>query len=229
MKKNKLFTLRKIVAIAAIATVTGMFFTFTGCKTKYTLEKVDFNEPGLSASYVFPEYKEYPEFTRYIDKQMSADYESYKKSAERSWKFSQKTTLTYRTEFEDRSNSRFVNAYFRKYLYSGPDKASEYIITFCYDKKFKKIANVTELSGMTLKEISDYCRKDIKANLKYNDAKSKDFVDYFIDEGTVPELKRFQNITADKKKLTIHFSANATAPEVYGVITVKIPLAPLAH
>ena len=199
---------------------------FTSCKNK---EKINVSSesdslPYLTYSIQIPEYTEYPDFSKAVKESLEKDFSKYKDFAKAEWDYGSTDILTYRTLFEDYSNKDYLNVFIKKYIFCGPSMEDEYYITFCWDKKQKKLVSIEEVTGMTSTKLMDYCRQYVKTHLEDVDKKARAYVDDCVDSALDENLKKYSNFVAAKKSVTIHFAPGDSAPKGYGPQVVEIKL-----
>lgn len=199
---------------------------FTSCKNK---ERINISSevnalPYLTYSIQIPDYTEYPEFSKTIRESLEKDFDKYKSFAKAEWEYDDSDIFTYRTIFEDYSNKDYLNVFIRKYIFCGPSMEDEFYITFCWDKKQKKIVSIEEVTGLTSTKLMDYCRQYVRTHLKDVEPRARDFVDSCVDQALNEDIKKYSNFVAKKKSVTIHFAPDGSAPKGYGPQTVEIKL-----
>ena len=201
-------------------------YLFTSCKNK---EKINISSeaealPYLTYSIQIPEYTEYPVLSKTIRESLEKDFNNYKKFSKAEWEYDDSDVFTYRTIFEDYSNKDYLNVFIKKYIFCGPSMEDEYYITFCWDKKQKKLVSIEEVTGMTSTELMDLCRQYVKTHLEDVEKKARAYVDDCIDSALDENLKKYSNFVATKNSITIHFAPGDSAPKGYGPQTVEIKL-----
>lgn len=197
---------------------------FCGCKTKYSVEKIKESEPGIQASLQIPVYEKYVGFSDYVKEELLKDYRKYKEYAIAEWDVFHQDTLTYRTEFKDMSNSKYINAFVSKYIPTGPTLEDEYILTFCYDKKNKQLVDINQITGMTIEELSSYCKKYLKRTVKETNEKYKEYLNEDIERNLILSKERYSCFSVQKDKVLVYFPSGEVVSKYYGVLCVEIPI-----
>ena len=197
---------------------------FAGCagKEKINISQQEEEIPGLKYSLQIPEYPDYPEFSKAINDALVKDFEKYKRFAVGEWESGAEDTLTYRTIAQDFSNKDYVNVFITKYIFRGINSEDEYYITFCWDKKQKKLVGIEDVTGMTDLELMEYCRNYVKTHLEDVEERARSYVDSCVDLALNEDIRRYSNFVAAKDSVIIHFASGDSAPIGYGPQTVEI-------
>jgi hypothetical protein len=118
------------------------------------------------------------------------------------------------------SDDTFISVLVREDGYTGGAHPFHSISTFNYDIKNHKELSITDF--MTLKELSDMSRKDLRDQFtKKGDAGT---FEMFAIDGTDPlRPENFQNFTVTPSAFVIYFNEYQVAPYVYGEMSVTIP------
>ena len=198
---------------------------FASCKENYSLINKDLSTEQIQAKIVLPEYKKYPELNKAISDFIDEDFSQYKSQCESFWESGSHYPYSYRTEFQDKSNSYYINAFVTKFIFAGISLEDEYFFTFVYNKKTKKLETLESVTGKSLSEIGKICAKDIKIQV-FNETGEKTipFVDDWIETGTAPREMNYASWTADKDKVTIYFPTGQVLSNYFGSRKVEIPL-----
>lgn len=198
------------------------FLLFISCNETFEVQKCEENLEYINAYYEVPFYKNYPDVSEQIKNIIGKDYQNYKQEALEDWEHYHSDVFTYRNKIEDFSNSKYLNIFVTKYIFAGEGLEDEYIITFTYDKKLKKFVDIQDVTGRSVKEISDYVKLDLSS--RYNDLKgySKQVVESSIEENAIPDEKKYTTFIALKDKTVLYFAPEQILPKGYGVQTVEI-------
>lgn len=216
--QNKLF-----VRIISVLFVSCIIFSSCKNKEKIIIQNQSGSIPGLNYDLNIPEYPEYEELSKKVADFFQKDFERYKDFATVEWEASQEDTFSYRTVALDYSDKDYVNVFVKKYLYCGPGIEDEYYLTFCWDKKAKKLLTVSEVTGMNEFELCELCRKEVKNNLKKSDLGANEMSYMWVDSSIYENPSVFSSFTVTKTAVTIYFAPGSAAPKGYGMQTVVIP------
>ncbi len=162
-----------------------------------------------------------------IDSMNKAQINSFKKNL---------NDFTYSDDFKDMTSSlttiytveflknSYVSIAMLHYeIIAGMAHPYQYTYTFNYDYVNKGLISFQDLflpkSGY-LKFVSNYCIKDLKAQVKDADLGN---MDDMIKEGAGAKLENFQTFSVDDKGISIIFSPGQAAPNVVGGQMVFIP------
>lgn len=195
---------------------------FMSCKEKFEVQQIEEKLEYIKSEYEIPVYKNYMEVSEQIKNEIESDYQSYKNEAFADWELFHSDIFTYRNKVEDYSNSRYLNVFVTKYIFAGEGLEDEYIITFTYDKKLKKFVNIQDVTGKSIKEISDYVKKDFYSRYKDLTGYSKQVVEESIEANAVPEESKYAAFIAMKDKTVLYFAPEQIIPKGYGVQAVEI-------
>ena len=208
-----------------LITVTIISTAFTSCKEKYSLIEENRSDSVVQAKIVFPEYKKYPDLNEKIRSFIDDDLENYKNECEQFWNAGSQYPYSYRTTFEDKSNSDYINCFISKYIFSGISTETEYFFTFVYNKKTRKIETIENVSEKSLKEIAKLCEEDIKKQVQKETGEKVDpFIEDWIKTGTSPRDINYTAWTASKNVITVYFKTGQVLTKYFGSRKVTIPL-----
>lgn len=196
-----------------------LFFIFFGCSVKYSAETQIFEESNVIGTIILPTYKVFPEISDLVKKTILEDFDFYKSNLYKNSDFK----FSYRTEFIDKSNGKFINAIEKKFVSNGKNIEDEYYFTWCMNRKTRKIETVSSITGKTLDEISELCFDKLISVIPGLSDIQKYEVGDRIRRYITPEEKSFCNFYADKKNVYIYFPAGSALPEYVGtqIVTIK--------
>lgn len=199
-------------------------FLFFGCKDNFSVDEFHEEYEYLQASVKIPVYKNNEKFSTYIKDAVETDYQKYKAEALEEWEVYHSDVLTYRTEVQDYSNKDYLNVMIHKYIFAGISMEDEYIITYTYDKKLKKVVDVYEITGKTEEELKLICKNYFEN--KYDDLTGypRSLVFNSIELNLAYKRNMFSSFIADKHNVEIYFGPSKLLPKGYGVQTLSIKL-----
>mgnify|MGYP003299285143 CR=1 FL=1 len=188
------------------------------CNSDFDIIYSNINIPGLDASLQIPVYNKYNEFSEYVNNQLTKDFEKYKGYALTEWELYQEDTLTYRTVFKDLSTARYINVFISKFIYCGPEMEDEYYITFSYDKKNKKILDITDCTKMDTETLSLCCKDKLKKNITkiVRDKEYVEFLNSCVESKLTTQIKNYSAFSIQNKKVKIYFAPGDIFPKKYG-------------
>jgi len=183
-----------------------------------------------SLEYIQWDY-EYPEFTnnKILNSAVNECVQDYFKAVKLSAKESWDENTGYRVPFEFyntieeyNDTPNFISIRMDQYSYMGGAHGSPEKATINYDKNKNKLASITEVSGLSLEEISRLCYDTLLSMMAENEISDIQW----IQNGTEPIEENFQvfTISKDEKYLTIFFNPYQVAPYAMGVLAVSIEL-----
>lgn len=198
-------------------TIALFIFSLFNCYDDYDVIYNDFYVPELKAELQIPVYKNYQDFSEFVNNQLSKDFEKYKNYALTEWEVYQDDTLTYRTVFKDLSTTRYINVFISKFIFCGPEMEDEYYISFSYDKKNKKILNIEEVTGMSTSELIVYCKTELKKKIREFENIDK-YTIRFLDSCLDLKFSSQKNFAFSVKnnKVNIFFAPGDILPKNYG-------------
>ena len=124
-----------------------------------------------------------------------------------------------------RFDDHFISMRFEKYRFDGGAHGVTDVYGFNYDIKrmsLVRLADLFEPGTDYLRQLSDYCIKDLKRQLK-----PKPGTESWIMEGAAPKEERFKEFAIGKNNLMIYFSEGQVDAYVAGTQKVKIPFSKL--
>jgi len=109
--------------------------------------------------------------------------------------------------------------------FQGGAHPNKLLNSFNFDSYSQKFVKITDITGMSLKEISALARKQLKAKLITGKNLTNDeklWLEQMIDDGTEPQERNFSTFLCKKNEVIIYFEPYSVAPYVYGTQTVSI-------
>lgn len=200
---------------------------FIGCKNNFNVTTVEFQSDDYKISLELPEYKSNSVFSNYINACLTKDMEAYKAFAEEENKYNRTAgfdteLFTYRTSVQDFSNSQYLNVLVRKYIYSGPNMEDEYLLSFNYDKKSKKIISIFDVYNESENKLKNTCIDMLKNQHTGLSDYDKTIIYDCIDLSFNIKRNLFESFILDKNNITIFFAPDLVVPKGYGEQKVVI-------
>ena len=124
-----------------------------------------------------------------------------------------------------RFDDHFISMRFEKYRFDGGAHGVTDVYGFNYDIKrmsLIRLADLFEPGTNYLRQLSDYCIKDLKRQLK-----PKPGTESWIMEGAAPKEERLKEFAIGKNNLMIYFSEGQVDAYTVGTQKVKIPFSRL--
>lgn len=232
MKKHIITLILMLSAMAGFSFAEG---------TKLKLKKDDYY---LDSKVVFYEFDKYQLLNDAISKNVvepynlfvttkQSEWDEYNKirnetsTAEDAAKSKNKTPkFEYKTTCEKKIEGKnFISLLFNTYTFLGGAHGEEKLYSVLFNKSENKVYSITEVSSLSLEEISKICQESLIDKIKCTENYTDERVEW-IKEGTIPTEESFKNFTFNEKNktLTIYFEQYLVAPYSEGIQTVEIKL-----
>ena len=203
-------------------------------KVKYSVEKISDNFDYLKSSISFPQFDDIPVLNKTIKNSVENYYDSFKRYAESDWKElaeirakdnAKLPPFDYNVSFEVSQTSDFISVLLRTYIYDGGAHGSTNLSAYNFSKKNNKFVNIVEATGLSYKELSQYCNAELtKKFLKDNSQGISDQeIKEWVNEGTFPTPDNYEIFMIYDKYVTVYFEEYTVAPYAFGEQSVKVP------
>ncbi|MCR5401733.1 MAG: hypothetical protein K6E78_09095 [Treponema sp.] len=200
---------------------------FLSCKNSYEIRNYKENTQGFTSSISIPEFKHFLTLNELIKN----DVLNTKNDFRDNWAIPTWQIMNEKKEAQGQENeisSLFYNAdslvvtdkkylsVFVKAFFDVGNIVQKQAFSYVWDKDKNKRVNIEEVTGLTLEEISEKCREDLK--LKFSnlpDLERRNVYDY-IEYATMPEEKKFSYFSVKNRIITVYYLSGKAAPEAYG-------------
>lgn len=204
-------------------------------KTIKIQEKLNYLETDIS----YPEFANYPELNKLIKNSIENNWKVYKSYTKTEWndlntinsKNGSETlpSFEYKVISEVTGNKKYISVLINTYIFNGGAHGNTTLITFNYNTETNKIDNIITATGLSIDDISAYCRKNLYARLITNNknvSTPNEEIDMkeMINSGAFPQLGNFEIFTLYKNKVNVYFEPYAVAPYAYGIQKVEMEI-----
>lgn len=206
---------------------------------EYKTIKINEQLDYLTTKIEYPEFYSYPDLNKKIKNTVENEWKSFRAYSQAGWNEinslnSAETGNTYPpfeyyTSFQVSTSGNVISVLLNNYIFSGGAHGNTTLITFNLDTQKEKYIGITEASGLSYNEISEFCREKLYKTLIDNNknvTSSSEIIDMkeMINSGAFPQAGNFEIYTLSGKKMTVYFEPYSVAPYVYGIQTVEIPI-----
>lgn len=211
---------------------------FAGCQTAsqkgaapYKMTTVSEKTDVFEAKIVYPQFAGFDDLNSIIKSRTLGAYNDFKSSAQKTRRELENASAKKLPPFEYAAacdsiivSDKYISMLFTAYRYEGGAHGETQLDSITYDKALKKEVSITEVSGLSIKDIATQCKDYFMKRLSYggNSAEAKKARTDWIAEGTIPEAGNYQTFTYDGKTLTVYFEPYTVAPYSEGVQKVTI-------
>ena len=205
-------------------------------KTKYKIEKISEKSKFLVTDIKYPQFDDYAFLNNIIKNSVENYYNSFKMYAESDWEELYKIRIQadskaelppfeYKVSFELSETNNYISVLFRTFVYDGGNHGSTTLLSYNFDKSKNKLVNITQSTGLSYKQLSQYCNKELVDRFleEKNQGLQKSEIIEWVNEGTFPTPDNYEIFMLHENFVVVYFEEYTVAPYVYGEQSVKVP------
>ena len=211
----------------------SLFFTFLflsvflSCKNSYEIKKYKENTEGFTSSISIPQFKHFLTLNELIKNDVIKTKDDFRDNwALPTWQImneknkvngqeDQVPSLFYNADSLVVTDKKYLSVYVKAFFDVG-NLVQKQAFSYVWDKDENKTVDIEEVTGLSLEEISEKCREDLK--LKFSnlpELERRNVYDY-IEYATMPEKKKFTYFAVKNRLVTVYYLSGKAAPEAYG-------------
>ena len=202
--------------------------------TKYTVVQLLEKSEYLNSLIKYPKFEDYSLLNKVVKNSVENYFNSFNRYAKSDWEELNKVRaidniatppFDYNVSFEVSETKKYISVLLRTYINNGGAHGSTTLISYNFDKAENRLVNIVEATGLSYKELSNYCNAMIKSRLiKTNSlGSSEKEIEEWVNEGTFPTPDNYEIFMMYDNYVKVFFEEYSVAPYALGEQTVDVP------